>query len=278
MKSACGILSFSVLIISVFADDKPLGRSLDKDVNEVIMGKMGNSYATQFFEKCTVQHGDATYLKVLEAFQGAEKCLGPVLYTQTGATFFSAVLMMMMTKDKENLCQMHAPKIEQCLYPPIESLKGCSSSVGHKDLELVKSSVHQAMRYACHNKGQRITDFIRQQGFDCLIGKKGEIIFDCFTQRAILFEQMGKNVSIFSDENCRIHAASNKCIMDNYMKCTPNSSPKAIEFVKGLIDAAVQVTPCSTLTQQVDQGNFAILSSTSSTLLVWLLASFILLI
>ena len=51
----------------------------------------------------------------------------------------------------------HAPKIEQCLYPPIESLKGCSSSVGHKDLELVKSSVHQAMRYACHNKGQRIT-------------------------------------------------------------------------------------------------------------------------
>ena len=66
--------------------------------------------------------------------------------------------------------------------------------------------------------------------------------------------------------------------MDNYMKCTPNSSPKAIEFVKGLIDAAVQVTPCSTLTQQVDQGNFAILSSTSSTLLVWLLASFILLI
>ena len=27
MKSACGILSFSVLIISVFADDKPLGNS-----------------------------------------------------------------------------------------------------------------------------------------------------------------------------------------------------------------------------------------------------------
>jgi len=203
------------------------------------------------------------------AFEKTKKCLGPVLYTQDGATFFSAILSLIMTKDKKDLCIDYAPEIKECINPPIDSMKACTGPVGHKDLESVKSAVSGAIDYACHDKGKRIKGFVKDEGFKCLIEQNGKVILDCFNKRSPLFAEMDKNVSIFSHENCRIHAASNKCIIDAYVACIPKSSPKAIEFVEGIINAAVIETPCSP--KRATPNSSTSISGVSSVILLGLL-------
>ena len=46
--------------------------------------------------------------------------------------------------------------MEKCIYPSLDSIKACTGSVGGNDFEIVKSAVSGAIRYACHNKGERI--------------------------------------------------------------------------------------------------------------------------
>lgn len=117
--------------------------------------------------------------------------------------------------------------IEKCIAAPIDSLKACTDSVGHSDLEVVKSAISGAIRYACYNDGDRIKSwsnfwlfvgpwldwidwdwivsagFVKEEGFKCLIDLDGDIIEDCLNKRSSLFAQMGKNISIFTEENCR---------------------------------------------------------------------------
>lgn len=236
------LINFS--IFPVFADDRPFGRSLDEAVGDTIMGEMGSSYATEFFARCVDRRGYKTMKEIMDTFEKTRKCMGPVLYTQDSASFFEAILLLIKTANNEEICRKNVHVIEKCIAAPIDSLKACTDSVGHSDLEVVKSAISGAIRYACYNDGDRIKSFVKEEGFKCLIDLDGDIIEDCLNKRSSLFAQMGKNISIFTEENCRIHATSNKCVIDSYSACMKKSSLKSIDFVKGIITAAIEDTPC----------------------------------
>jgi len=253
MKSVSGLL-FSVVLINfttgpaIAANDHNKGRSLDKEVKDTIMGKLATSHATEFFERCVDNNDYKTLQNIQAAMNKTKTCLGTILYAQDGASFFTAILLTLMKLDKEDLCKDGVADMEKCIYPSLDSIKACTGSVGGNDFEIVKSAVSGAIRYACHNKGERIKDFLREDGIQCSIEDYGEAILDCFNERSVLFAEMSRNVSIFSKDNCRIHDASNQCIVKTYEECQSSSSSKTMEFVTGVIDAAVEQTPCASKT------------------------------
>jgi len=145
-------------------------------------------------------------------------------------------------------CRNHISAVRGCLKNFLDVSRLCLRPQERPGLNVSLNMVDSAIRFVCHNSGDRIALFMSYDGVQCMVEHKEEIM-SCINRSVPEMYGAKKNMRtskmhfyVFQKENCRKGDAIIRCVEASLMKC-PDPTPA--NLVHGLLQAMKQETPCA---------------------------------